>query len=408
MKKKIHILTAAVFAAAAVIPMWSGSKAFAEEFKLDKYTLNYTVQNGSAVITDCSGTGTDISIPAKINGLSVISIGNYAFSELIDLERVTIPDGVVSVSDSAFWNCSNLKNVTLGKGVAEIGTYAFSACPKLNSFTVKDGNNSYKAVSGMLYSKDGKSLISYAGGSKANIPNGTVSIGRTAFFGNTALESVSIPNGVTEIGDYAFSGCLALKKVTVPSTVKKIGLGSFMNCTELSQAVLGENISEIPDECFSVCTELSSVNISKNVKKIGVRGFFGCGKLSGIYIPKTVTQVGAEAIGIRYNIRHDKNEPYSDFYISGDKGSAMEKYARSAGVDFIDFNNILYGDVDRNGSVDALDASLVLTEYASVAVGNGSSFNKYKSAAGDFNKDGSIDALDASGILSQYAANAVR
>jgi hypothetical protein len=181
-----------------------------------------------------------------------------------------------------------------------------------------------------------------------------------------------------------------------------------MNCTDLKKAVLSTKITEIPDTCFSVCTALESVNISENVTRIGNHAFFGCGNLSGVYIPGSVTEIGEDAVGTHYNIRLGKNVPYPEFYISGDTGSAAEAYAKIADLDFIDFANIRHGDVDRNGTVDAIDASMVLTEYANVAIGREASFGDYQRAAADYNQDGSVDALDASLILSEYANNATK
>lgn len=64
------------------------------------------------------------------------------------------------------------------------------------------------------------------------------------------------------------------------------------------------------------------------------------------------------------------------------------------------------GDVNTDGSVDALDASMVLSDYAMKATGHESSFNAEQSKAADLNSDGAVDALDASLILSYYAYKA--
>lgn len=64
------------------------------------------------------------------------------------------------------------------------------------------------------------------------------------------------------------------------------------------------------------------------------------------------------------------------------------------------------GDVNINGSVDALDASIILTEYALIATGHDSSLNAEQKKAANLNKDGAVDALDASLVLSYYAYTA--
>lgn len=56
-------------------------------------------------------------------------VGQYAFSECSQLERVNIPK-VTLINDRGFYNCVNLKEITLEK-VQEIGSYAFYGCKSL-------------------------------------------------------------------------------------------------------------------------------------------------------------------------------------------------------------------------------------------------------------------------------------
>ena len=64
------------------------------------------------------------------------------------------------------------------------------------------------------------------------------------------------------------------------------------------------------------------------------------------------------------------------------------------------------GDVNADGAVNALDASLILTEYALIATGKDSSFSNEIKILADVNSDGSINALDASAVLTYYAYTA--
>lgn len=69
-------------------------------------------------------------------------------------------------------------------------------------------------------------------------------------------------------------------------------------------------------------------------------------------------------------------------------------------------DNYKLGDVNFDGTVNALDASLVLTAYANTATGKDSGFNDIQKIVGDVNKDNEINALDASNILGYYAYTA--
>lgn len=67
---------------------------------------------------------------------------------------------------------------------------------------------------------------------------------------------------------------------------------------------------------------------------------------------------------------------------------------------------ILLGDVDSDTNVNAVDASMILKEYALLATGGGGEFDDNQNTAGDVNRDGAVDAVDASSILAYYAYTA--
>ena len=62
------------------------------------------------------------------------------------------------------------------------------------------------------------------------------------------------------------------------------------------------------------------------------------------------------------------------------------------------------GDVNRDGIVDAVDASAVLSSYAKASAGDKIEIDLVIS---DVNFNGRCDAADASAILNQYAQNSV-
>lgn len=65
--------------------------------------------------------------------------------------------------------------------------------------------------------------------------------------------------------------------------------------------------------------------------------------------------------------------------------------------------NYVKGDVNDDGLINAVDASLVLTDYAKTAIGETSGFTAKQKKAADVNENETIDAVDASKILSYYA-----
>lgn len=65
--------------------------------------------------------------------------------------------------------------------------------------------------------------------------------------------------------------------------------------------------------------------------------------------------------------------------------------------------DILMGDVNGDGKVNSIDASLVLRAYANYSAGGEDILTAQQKIAADVNEDGKVDSLDASAILSYYS-----
>lgn len=401
MKKHIAIAASAVLAS---VPLSSGVSA--SEYSTGDMLITYTAGSESVTVTGCETEGTRLEIPDTIDGLPVTEIAANAFSDCSSLLSVTLPDSVEEIGKYAFYNCKSLVNVSIGDGTDIIGDYAFSACPSLTEFTVGSANESFCAREGILFDKNGTTLVSYAGYPDAVIPEGTQAIGKAAFFGNTTLESADLGD-VSAIGDYAFSGCTSLKEIALPDSVTKLGKGSFMSCSSLKTVSVGENIKSVPGYCFGMCPRLMPFDMN-NITTLGAYSLYGSINLSGIAVPDTVTYLGKSSLGMHYSVSEGCDAAVHGFYISGKTGSAAEEYADNNSVDFLDYDNILYGDVDGDNAVNSSDASSVLTEYALTSTGRNPSFTYYQTVTGDYDCDGAINSIDASRILSAYAESATK
>ncbi len=393
------------------------------------YTFTYTAADGKAVITGCKGEGESLVIPETLDGYKVTEIADKAFSglnlfssvtipsgvEIIGerafydcslVNNITIPDSVTTIKDGAFLNCKSLQTAEIGAGLKNVGMYIFGACPKLYSIAVHKDNKNLASSDNMLVSYDKKSLIQYAGvNTEVEIPDYVTSVMGGAFFGLSNIKKISIPDSVTEIAPYAFSGCLQLESIEIPDSVKTIGNACFMNCTGLKSVTLGKSVTKLAKQSFSMCSSLSSIKGGISLASIEEEALYGCSSLKEIVVPMKVTEIASDSIGMYYDLRTGKNLVYSDVKIIGAKGSAAEKYAESAGIEF-QVRTIIAGDINGDNSIDAVDASSVLAEYAKTSTGEKSTFDYFQWCAADFNSDNNVDAVDASMILSQYAKNA--
>lgn len=63
---------------------------------------------------------TDIELPAVIDGKSVTSIGDSAFSNCSNLTAIILPDSVTNMESGIFFDCEKLKSIKIPDGVTSI------------------------------------------------------------------------------------------------------------------------------------------------------------------------------------------------------------------------------------------------------------------------------------------------
>ena len=144
-----------------------------------------------------------IVIPSSVTNIEV-----GAFAGCINLESVVIPNGVTSIGLAAFSDCAKLTSVVIPASVTSLSAGAFSTCTGLTSIVVDDANTSYKSIDGNLYSKDGKTLLTYASGktdTSFEVPDGVTSIVDELFLGYRTLTSIILPDSITSLGGYVFA-----------------------------------------------------------------------------------------------------------------------------------------------------------------------------------------------------------
>ena len=229
-----------------------------------------------------------------------------------------------------------------------------------------------------------------------------IGIGEKAFLGQTKLEFVYFPSKLEYIDRSAFSACTAMTQLVIPDSVQFIKDSAFMGCYSLTSVSVGKGVTEIPYECFFGCGSLKEAYLPDGLKTIGAEAFFGCPELDTL-IPESVTDIGYSAIGYQSDAHSSYTTKVNGFIIGGKTGSAAETYANKNSFDFLDPDNYLAGDVNKDGRVDAKDASTVLAEYGRASTGVELLFSPWQKIVGDMKPDKVIDANDASKILIEYA-----
>lgn len=101
--------------------------------------FSYSIENNVVIIKGYLGSDTKITIPDKIEGSIVTTIGEDAFSHNQSIESITIPDSVTELEEDAIHNCENLTTITMSESLfntyyrEDIGEFSYTiyGCPNL-------------------------------------------------------------------------------------------------------------------------------------------------------------------------------------------------------------------------------------------------------------------------------------
>ncbi len=158
-------------------------------------------------------------------------IGSCAFAGCVKLKQITLPSGVEEIGPECFSNCTALREIALPASVTVLrsGTFleckalkqialpaalrsierdALRDCRALKTVAVEDGSESFSVIDGILFNKEGDTLLLAPGGRK--------------------LTEYTVPARVKTIGRRAFADCTALRKIVIPATVENVGDEAFM------------------------------------------------------------------------------------------------------------------------------------------------------------------------------------
>ncbi len=302
-------------------------------------------------------------------GNGVETIGANAFRSCVNLRRIILPASVKSIGANAFDGCYRMYEAHLNDGLTQIGDKAFAGCrslvtvafPEANIEVGKDvftdsaklteiittnprvergsdlyGNLAkYVPNANCIHGKDGEvrvvkqddfliyngnRLIGYTGAaSEVTVPDAILQIAPSAFYANTALESVVIGNKTTHINAGAFEDCSSIETLTLGAGIKNIEASAFAGCVniktinynaksctsapaafaglkKLTTIKFGTGVSELPEDAglFRNCTSLESVTLPA-VEVIPESMFEGCTALKSVTFNDTIEDISDRA-----------------------------------------------------------------------------------------------------------------
>ncbi len=285
---------------------------------------------------------------------TVTSIMNAAFSGS-QIEEVKIPNSIHEIPAHAFENCANLtvvemhddvqviglnafsgtaiKSITIGKYTTQIGSYAFQNCTMLTDVNFEPdgievltlGDYAFSgctALKSIEIPKRVRTLVEIDDSSwypSADVSHG---IGGHTFANDTMLESVTFEETGAVLAGYrltlgydAFYGCTALKSITFPEylgdveyelsspysdpTMESVATFSstFEKCTSLAEVNFNTDGSmpfTFAGYTFRECTALKSFTFPEGTVSVGESEFMLSG-VESVTVPATVTEMGGFA-----------------------------------------------------------------------------------------------------------------
>ena len=188
------------------------------------------VPDGITKIGPCAFTTRDlfnakymesITLPASLK-----EIGDYAFTEQVNLKTIYFSEGLESIGTGAFSSCEALTEIVLPLSISKIGARAFGYCKKLRNVVIDHAVSEYDTET------------------KFGV------LPENLFCSCEALETFTIPEGTVIIGDNCFDSCENLKYISIPESVTKIGTQAFKNCFDLESLCLPAHCKEVGQEVF--------------------------------------------------------------------------------------------------------------------------------------------------------------
>lgn len=82
--------------------------------------------------------GSEIIVPASINGIPVIALADGCFANDDRIVTVELPDGVTTIGSDAFAGCASLRGLYLPDSLLEIHARAFSGCNALEALSIPE------------------------------------------------------------------------------------------------------------------------------------------------------------------------------------------------------------------------------------------------------------------------------
>lgn len=167
-------------------------------------------------LTSYTGSEEHVVIPEGVKRIGGNPDNSIFEDTETEIKSVVIPDSVIEIDERAFYTCLQLEEVTMGNGVKKIGQEAFAGCFKMKTIHLSDS-----------LQEIGLRAFNFCESLEAlELPSSLRNIEMEAFGNCISLKSLNITDGVQAIPPGTFDRCSSMEELYIPSSVTKIGAGS--------------------------------------------------------------------------------------------------------------------------------------------------------------------------------------
>lgn len=252
-----------------------------------------------------TGNGTDVTIPASLNGTDITTVGANVFISTPGVQNIVVAEGIEELKDNAFAGLNNLYSISLPASIRIIGMVNEGRqLPVINiptleawmgiDFSAPLGNSTNLYIGGELLESyypqfQGeyklKPYVFYGIKSikKSLLISGT-DIPQYAF-ANSGIDGIGFNDGLQTIGDNAFAGCM-LVELQFPESLTSIGKSAFAYNSGLKTIVFDKNVRTIGANAFAGMNTNAIIFSDAIEPPFATDAFDGYLKLSAsLYVP---------------------------------------------------------------------------------------------------------------------------
>lgn len=271
-----------------------------EEYKGDR--LGTSSAWPAATIPGGALAGT--AIESVILPKAPTAIGSSAFTSTA-LKSIDIPSTVTSVGENAFADCRSLTSAKIA--APALGGYTFCRCTALSEVEFAGctqlGRSDFAGCINMTSAKGSEALVSISDRAFEDCTAlKSFAFGKSLkhlgerSFSRSGLEAVEITENAAldTIGPWAFAECTSLVCAEFPETIKAIARGAFFGCTALRSITL--HGSETGEFVLKGTTALEDVTLSDETEYISPYTFFGASAVTSLTLPGSISALGDYAM----------------------------------------------------------------------------------------------------------------